>query len=195
MDGIEKIVAKIKAEAKAEIEAITAEAKAEAEAIAADSAAKAQAITAELTAHGRKNAAEREERLASVALLDARNATLAAKQELLNKAFDRALEKLCTLEDEAYIDLLAKLLVKASRTGKEQAVFNQKDRARVGEQAVARANEMLGGGALTPAENTHPIQGGFILVDGPIETNCAFETLVRLQKNGMAAEVAALLFG
>ena len=195
MDGIEKIVAKIEADAKAEIEALTAEAKAEADAIAADSAAKAQAITAELTAQGRKNAAEREERLASVALLDARNATLTAKQELLDRAFTRALEKLCTLEDEAYINLLAKLLAKASRTGKEQVALNPADRSRVGSAAVARANELLKGGALTLAESTRPIKGGFILIDGPIETNCAFETLVRLERNGMAAEVAALLFG
>jgi len=195
MDGIEKITAKIAADTQAEIDALTAAAKAEAEAIAAESAAKARAITAELTAQGQKTAAEREERLASVALLDARNATLAARQELLNKAFARALEKLCALEDEAYIDLLAKLLVKASRTGKEQAVFNEKDLGRVGKQAVSRANELLGAGALTPAEDTRPIQGGFILIDGLIETNCAFETLVRLEKNGMAAEVAALLFG
>ena len=195
MDGIEKITAKIAADTRAEIEAITAAAKAEADTIAAESAAKARAIAAELTAQGRKTAAEREERLASVALLDARNATLAAKQELLNKAFDRALEKLCTLEDEAYIDLLARLLVRASRTGKEQAAFNRKDCSRVGSEAVARANAMLGSGALTLAADTRPIQGGFILIDGNIETNCAFETLVRLEKNGMASEVAALLFG
>jgi thiol-disulfide isomerase/thioredoxin len=131
----------------------------------------------------------------SVALLDARNATLTAKQELLDRAFTRALEKLCTLEDEAYIDLLAKLLAKASRTGKEQVALNPADRSRAGSAAVAKANELLTGGALTLAESTRPIKGGFILIDGPIETNCAFETLVRLERSGMAAEVAALLFG
>ena len=195
MDGIEKITAKIAADTQAEIDALTAAAKAEAEAIAAESAAKAAAVTAELTAQGKKAAAEREERLAGVAQLDTRNAILAAKQEMLNRAFDLALEKLCNLEDEEYIDLLAKLLVKASRTGKEQAAFNQKDRNRVGKEAVTRANELLGSGTLTLDPGTRPIKGGFILVDGPIETNCAFETLVRLEKNSIAAEVASLLFG
>ena len=47
---------------------------------------------------------------------------------------------------------------------------------------------------LTLAEETRPIQGGFILLDGKVEVNCAFETLVRLQRTEMAAQVAAALF-
>lgn len=194
MDGIEKITAKIAADAQAEIDRLTAEAKAEADAITAAAAAKAQAITAELTAQGERAAAEREERMTSVAHLDARNASLAAKQTMLDKAFELALNKLCSLEDGAYVELLAKLLVKASRTGKELVAFNQADRDRVGKAAVARANELISGGSLTLAEGARNIQGGFILVDGRIETNCAFETLVRLERSNMAGEVAKTLF-
>ena len=51
-----------------------------------------------------------------------------------------------------------------------------------------------GTGMLTLAEETRPIQGGFILLDGKVEVNCAFETLVRLQRTEMAAQVAAALF-
>jgi V/A-type H+-transporting ATPase subunit E len=64
----------------------------------------------------------------------------------------------------------------------------------VGKQAVARANELLGGASLTPAAEPRSIRGGFILVDDRIETNCAFETLVRLERANMAGEVAKLLF-
>lgn len=195
MDGIEKITAKIGADARAEIDAMTAQAKAEAEAIAADSAAKAKAIAAELGARGKRAAAEREERMASVAQLDARNVALAAKQKLLDRAFDRALEKLCSLEDGEYTALLAKLLANASRTGKEQVAFSQPDRTRVGKAAVTKANELLGKkGALTLHEGTRAIRGGFILIDGRVETNCAFETLVRLERASMSGEVAKLLF-
>lgn len=194
MDGIEKITAKITADTQAEIDRLTADAQAQAEAIAADAAARARAITAELTAQGERAAAEREERMTSVAHLDARNASLAAKQTMLDRAFDLALTKLCSLDEDAYAELLAKLLVKASRSGREQVAFNQKDRSRVGKTAVTRANELLGGASLTLAADTRAIQGGFILVDGRIETNCAFETLVRLERTNMAGEVAKLLF-
>lgn len=227
MDGIEKITAKIIADAQVEIDELNARAQAEAKEIADAGCAKADAVKADLLEKGRKAAAEREERMASVAQLDARNVILTSKQEMLDKAFDRALEKLCTMEDEAYVELLGNLLVKASRSGREQVVFNQTDRARVGKAAVSRANELLakavapklpdeladtkvgafvdrvvsgvsaiaqGTAMLTMAEESRNIKGGFILIDGKVETNCAFETLVRLEKTNMAGEVAKLLF-
>ncbi len=228
MDGIEKITAQIEADTQREIDELTAQAQARAEEITAASKAQAEALKKDLAAKGAEAAALREERMASVAQLDARKAVLAAKQGTLDKAFDRALEKLCSLEDEAYIDLLAELLVRASRTGREQVAFSQKDRTRVGKAAVTRANELLaksvapklpdelteskvgsfvdkvvtgvsaiaqGTAMLTLAEESRNIRGGFILIDGKVETNCAFETLVRLEKNNMAGEVAKLLFG
>ena len=228
MDGIEKITAKIQSDNQAEIDQLTAQARAQADEITAASKARAEALTRELAERGKQAAAEREERMASVAQLDARKVALAAKQEMLDKAFDLALEKLCSMEDDAYIELLAQMLVKASRTGKEQVAFSVKDRNRIGKAVVTRANELLakavapklpeeltdskvgalvdkvvtgvsaiaqGTAMLTLAEETRPIRGGFILIDGKVETNCAFETLVRLERNNMAGEVAKLLFG
>lgn len=232
MDGIEKITAKIAADTQAEIDALTAQAQAEADGITADFRAQAGALKAELHARGVKDAEQREERMTSVAQLEGRKVSLAAKQAMLDRAFDRALEKLCALEGEACVELLAQLMVNASRSGREQVVFSQKDRARVGKAAVTRANELLakrvapelpkvstdsaavnaiaekvgkavtaasaiaqGTAMLTLAEETRPIQGGFILLDGKVETNCAFETLVRLEKNTMAGQAASLLFG
>ena len=194
MDGIEKITAKIAADAQAEADALLVQAREEAQAITNRAKAKADAIAAELGEKGRRAAAEREERMASVAQLDARKVQLAAKQELLDKAFDCALANLCATESGELTALLAGLLVKASRTGKEKVAFNVADRARVGKDAVLLANEK-GGLSLTLAEETRSIKGGFILVDGKVETNCAFETLVRLQRESMAGEVAKLLFG
>lgn len=232
MDGIEKITAKINADAQAEIDALMAKAEQEAAAVTADFQAKARALKQELEAKGGKAAAEREERMASVAQLEARKAELAAKQDLLDRTFDRALEKLCALKDSEYIDLLAGLIAEASSTGQEEILFSQADRDRVGERAVAKANELLakkagiqapevktgsgkldavvekvgkavaaataaakGAAALTLSAETRPIRGGFILREGKVEVNCAFETLVRLQRTEMAGEVAKALFG
>lgn len=232
MDGIEKITAKIAADAQAEIDALMAKAEQEAAAVTADFRAKAQALKQELGAKGKKAAAEREERMASVAQLEARKAELSAKQDLLDRTFDRALEKLCSLKDKEYIDLLAKLIAEASSSGQEEIIFSQADRARVGEAAVTKANELLakkagiqapevktgkgkldaivekvgkavtaataaakGAAALALSPETRPIRGGFILREGKVEVNCAFETLVRLQRTEMAGQVAKALFG
>lgn len=143
MNGIEKITERIEGDAQREIDEVLRSARAEAEGITERYRAQAERESADLIQRGEKAAAERVERLGSVAQLEARKLTLAAKQEMLDRAFERALQKLCTLPDEAYIDLLADLTVKAARSGREQVIFSQKDRSRVGKAVVTKANEML----------------------------------------------------
>ncbi len=227
MNGIEKITQRIDQDVQGEIDEILAKAKAEAAAITASYEAQAKKEAEEILARGAKNAAEREERLGSVAVLETKKLTLAAKQEMLGKAFEQALQKLNALPDEAYVALLAELAVKASSTGREQLIFSQKDRNRVGKQVVTAANEILakkvapklpdqiteskagailekvvtgvsaiaaGTGMLTLSEETRPMSGGFIMSDGDVEVNCAFETLVRLLRNEISGEVSKALF-
>ena len=131
MDGIEKITGRIAADAQKEADAILAEARRQAGEIAARYEAQAQKEREEIVARGRRNADERVERLAGVAQLDARKLELAAKQELLKRAYGLALEKLENLPDEQAVALLADLAVKASSTGREQVILSQKDRARL----------------------------------------------------------------
>lgn len=226
MNGIEKITARIQADAEQEIAAIQAETKAQCDAIAAQAQAQADRESADILARGGKAAAERLERLQSAAQMETRKLTLAAKQEVLGEAFDKAMEQLCSLSDAQYIDLLTNLAVKASATGREKLIFSQKDRTRVGKQVVIAANDVLlkdrtpelpssvadskvgniigkvlknttaqvTGTGLTLAEETRNIKGGFIMVDGDVELNCTFETLVRLQREKLEKEVANLLF-
>ena len=194
MDGIEKITGRIAADAGREIDEINAEARRQADEILARYEAQAKRDSEEILSRGKRNADERVERLASVAQLDARKLELAAKQEMLSKAYDLALEKLVNLPDKDYVTLLADLAVKASSTGKEAVIFSQKDRTRYGKQVVTQANERLKDGHLTMSEQTRPIQGGLILSDGDVEVNCTFETLVRLQRGEMDREVAKVLF-
>lgn len=194
MDGIEKITGRIAEDAGREIGEINAEARRQADEIMARYEAQAQRESEEILSRGRRNADERVERLASVAQLDARKLELAAKQEMLSKAYDLALEQLVNLPDKEYVDLLADLAVKASSTGREAVIFSQKDRARYGKAVVTQANEKLGDGHLTMSEQSRPIQGGLILSDGDVEVNCTFETLVRLQRGEMDREVAKVLF-
>jgi V/A-type H+-transporting ATPase subunit E len=192
MNGLERITGRIEAEAKSEVDAILDAGKAEAQKAIDAWRERIDAETRELTAKGEKAAAEREERLKSAAEMDARKTVLAAKQELVEEAFDRALEKLCALPEGEKLDLLAGLLARASHSGAEEAVFSAADRD-VGAKAVEKANA-ASGKRLTLSADTAPIRGGFILRDRNVEVNCAFETLVRLQKAESAGAVAKLLF-
>ncbi len=227
MDGIEKITARIQSDAAAELQQLRQQTDEQVKAIETQAQLQAEKEQDEILARGRKAADERLERLKSAAQMERRKLELAAKQEVVSEAFEKTLEKLCNLPDEDYIKLLTALILKAVSTGREQVIFSQRDRNRIGKQVVVAANEALvkdvvpelpealsnskvgsflgkvvnstaaqitGTGLLSLSEETRPIQGGFILVDGPVETNCSFETLIRLKREGLEKETAQLLF-
>ena len=194
MNGIEKITQRIETDTQAEIDRILGDARAEADDITDRYQAQANNEAAELAAKNQKAAAEREERLASTAQMEARKVGLAAKQEMVEKAYDLALEKLCSMPDEQYVKTVADLLVQAAPNGRGAVIFAPAERERIGEAAVRAANEKLHGGKLTLAEETRPLKGGFILSDGKVEVNCSFDTLVRLQKAETAGAAAKKLF-
>lgn len=227
MNGIDKIIGRISGDAQEEIDAILAEARAQAAEITAKYEAQAKAEADDILTRGERAAAERGERLASVAQLECRKANLAVKQEIIDDAFALAKQKLLALPEDEYVALLADLAVKASSTGREKLIFSQADRARVGKAVVVAANEKLaravspklpgevtdskagnfldkvvtgasailnGTAMLTLAEETRPMDGGFILSSGNTEVNCTFDTLIRLQRNELAGQVAKVLF-
>ena len=62
------------------------------------------------------------------------------------------------------------------------------------DKLVHNTTAVVTGTGLTLSEETRDIKGGFIMVDGDVEINCAFETLVRLQREQMEKKVADALF-
>ena len=224
MNGIEKITARIAEDGKAENDALLAQARAEAADIAAKYQAQAKAAAEEILAQGRRTAEERARHLDSMAQMECRKAALAAKQDVIEEAFQAAHKKLLDLPREQYVELLAKLAAQASTTGREKLIFSAKDHVEVGKAVVAAANKQLAGtaapkqpaeskagaildkvvagasallngaGMLTLAEETRPMDGGFILSDGAVEVNCTFDTLIRLQRGALAGEVSKVLF-
>lgn len=198
MTGIENITGRIQADAQAEIGRIQADARAEAEKIAAGWAARADRECAGLIARGEKSAREQADRLISAAGMESRQMALGAKQEMLDQAFELALNKLLSLPAADYTALLASLAASAARTGREELLLNQADRKRCGAQVVEQANALLSKAGrpaeLTLSRQTRPIRGGLLVSDGTVETNCALETLVRLSRTEMTGEVSRLLF-
>ncbi len=143
MNGLDKITARIEQDSQKEIDALLDQARAEAAKIAGEYAEQAKAEAEKILTRGKQAAAQREERLASVSQLDCRKAQLAARQEMLDEAFEAARKKLVTMPPEEYVDLLAGLVVKASTTGRETVIFSPRDRDTVGRAVVASANERL----------------------------------------------------
>lgn len=194
MNGIEKITARIKNDASAEAEAIRREGEEKAASIRAGYKAQAEENAKAAAQAGKEAAKRQEERLVSAAQMDAKKLLLSAKQACIDEAFDKAQEKLLALPDGEYAELLAKMAVKAAKTGREEIILSAKDRKRVGEQVAAKANALRKGAALVLAKETRDMAGGLVLRDGSVEINCAFETQMRVLRESMASDVAAILF-
>ena len=198
MNGIEKLTERIAADTDRERQSILAGGKAQAAEIRASYEALAESEYAESVAKGKQDAAERIERMGNVAQLEARKLRLSAKQEMLEKAFDLALKKLLNMPEPEYVDLLSKLAVEGSVSGREALILSVADRPRFGKKVVISANEKLEKAGktaeLTLAEESREFTGGLYIQDGKVETNCTFPTIVRMLKEQMSGQVAQILF-
>jgi len=195
MKGTEKIIAHIRADAEAKAEAILEKAEQQAAEIHAEYDGKASQVYADKLRAGTQACQEQMDSVQRLANMEAKKSMLAVKQEMVDRSFRLALEKLTKLPREQYIALLASLAAKAAVTGEETIVLNARDRKAVGQAVVKAANARIPNGKLTLSEREGSFAGGLILSRGSIEANCTLEQLVELERGRMSAEVAGDLFG
>ena len=192
MKGLDKIIGRIRADAQAEIDAIRAEGEAKAAEVTAAYAAQAEELLRSEAEKARQAAGEMAERSARSDTMDRSKATLSAKQDCIDEAFALAAKKLAALPREQYTDVLAAMAA-ASGVGDEEIIFAAAD-SDIADAVVAKANAAKSGAAFTRSAETRALEGGLILKRGDVEVNCAFATQLRLLRQTMAAEVAAILF-
>ncbi len=198
MNGIEKITDRIAVDTDSEVKALLEQAEQQASDILADYKAREETDYVQALEKGKADAADRIERLGSVAQLEARKRLLGARQEILEETFDAAQKQLLDMPEKDYIHLLAQLAVEGSSTGSEALVLSVTDRSRYGKRVVAAANEMLEAAgknaSMTLSEESREFTGGLYIQNGKIETNCTFPAIIRTLREEMASEVARVLF-
>ena len=192
MKGTEKIIAHIAADANAQAGAILAEAEAKCADIKAKYEEEASRLYSDRIREGVKACQDQEDGALRISRMEARKSVLAVKQEMVEKSFDLAQEKIVSLPEDRYVAFLAGLAKNASVTGDEEVILNERDRAAVGEKLVKAIN--AGGAHMKLSDETRDISGGLILRRGSIEANCSVELLVDLCKGEMASKLADILF-
>jgi V/A-type H+-transporting ATPase subunit E len=198
MNGIDKITARIEADAVADAARIAQEAQAQAETIRSDGDKKAQECYWQKVQQGVKATEDRASRLAKAADMEARKNILAYKQSVITEAFDRAEKRLLAMSGDEYINFLAGQAARASVTGREEIVLSQKDKKTYGSKVVSKANALLGtmgkSGKLTLAEEEGDFSGGLVLRQGNVSVNCTVAALMEQARETMASVVATELF-
>ena len=193
MKGTEKIIAHIQADAKAQADAILAQAEQQCASIREDYDKKAKEVYGEKIRVGVKSCQDRVDSMERIAQMEGKKSILALKQEMVSKSFDMACEKIVSLPEDKYIELLVKLASDAVVTKDEEILLNARDKAAIGEKFVKAVNAKLGGN-LHVSDETGDFAGGLILRRGSIEVNCTVELLVELCRSEMSAKIAGVLF-
>jgi len=198
MDGIDKITARIRSNAKAESDAVIAEAKLEVEEMLKVYEKEAVKQAEETARRGELKAAEHYNRREAIAELEARKKVLEAKQEMLDIAFNRVTKAITSLPVDMYIEFLSRLAARNSRTGIEQVLLTKDDREKYGAQVLLLANGLLAAeekhAGMSLSDETADIDGGLILRDGDVEVNCTIGVILQLIREEISGEVANVLF-
>lgn len=198
MNGIDRITASIEQDAVAEIEEIRSETEAKCREIKEKYELQAQEEYWAIVKQGMRDCESRVERLGSTAEMEAKKAVLAMKQSMVSKVFEMAIDRVCALPEQEYVDFCARQAAKAASSGVEELVFNARDKGAVGKKVAKAANDLLEErgvpGKLTVSSDTRDIRGGVIVKLGDIEANCAVEAIASTYRSEMASEVANALF-
>ena len=168
MNGIEKIISRMEADAKAERDAITAAAQQKAETIRHDYQATADALQQEAQVRRQAQNAERLEHLNGSSQMACRQRVLAVKQEVIDEAFSQAAQQLTQLPAEQYVPLLAALAAD-NGVGDEEILLSAADRQAVGQAVVDAANARKSGAAFRLSDETRETGGGLVLRRGKVE--------------------------
>jgi len=146
-----------------------------------------------------KDASEKRKRLIAYAELEARKQKLQAKQEMVEEAFEQAISRLSTLPAEQYGSILADMVLDVVKTGNEEIIVSNEDKNRLGPGFIETVNQMLKdkgiAGSIKLSGETREMRGGFILKAGDVEINNSFDTILRMKRDELEADVVRTLFG
>ncbi len=197
-EGADRIIQRILDDANARAESIKADARDKAKAVENEAREKASRKEEQILDQAKKDAEEQKRRIIGVAQLEARKDLLAAKQEMIGKAFEAALEQLLNLDDRAYFSMIHDMLLEYVETGTETVMFSAGDLERIPDNFWQEINQALvkqgKKGELKLSDEPRDIRGGFVLQAEGVEINCSFESLLEMKRDELEPEVAAVLF-
>ncbi len=193
--AVEDILKKIKADAEASASEIVAEGKAAGEKVLSEAREEIDAQKEKLMARARQHADEEKNRIITLARLSARRELLGEKQALIDRVFDETRKKILAMDEGAYRKLMRSFIEASVDTGNEEVIVDANE-TRIDQAFLDEVSKSLGkGNGLKLADEKRPIEGGFILHEGKVETNCTLDTILRDARERAETEVAAILFG
>ncbi len=195
--GAEKLIEKIRDDAQRDAEQYWQEAEAKKQALREAAERDIEKTVAQIERGAQEAAVENDRRMAAVNDLEYRKQELAAKQEMMGKAKDLAMQLLLALDDKAYLALMKKKLLECAKAG-SGAIAVGRDEKRITEAFLADVNAELkkgaGKGEVKLLPERRDIKGGFVFVEGGMEINMSLEAQLGEAWHESETDVAGILF-
>lgn len=188
----EAIVEKIISDAHLKADSIVAEANAKADEIISAAAEECKGYMYSFKSETDKMIFDVDARSKTVAELDARKLTLAAKTKVLDVVYERTLENLRNLDKEAYSALVFGMLENA-KDG-DVVTISERENDIVTKESLAEFAKKKGI-KLTLAEQAGDFDGGIVLGENGVDKNFTLEVEVALLKEQTEAKTAKEIFG
>ena len=197
MSNLNNITSKIIKDAEEKRDEILNAAQVESDSIIAKETKKAKNLEVELIEKAKIEAKARENRVISNARLKVRNNELKAKQDMISKVFEKAVERLNSLSTLEYKEYILRALDSLDLEGTEILIINKKDEDVINDKFLLDLNNKLIGlgkkGKISILTNGN-FDRGFILDRNGIQINNTFESLVKSLRSELELEVTKVLF-
>lgn len=197
MTGLDKIISAIDSAGTTDAEEIIRSAREECERINSESKARAEEDCAAIIAKARDDASLLSHISESGAAIEGKKMLLSARQQVVDGIIADALERLRSLPDSEYFDVISGICVRYASKGSGELVLSETDKARMPSDFIGSLNEKLAdrGAQLSVAADTVETGGGFVLRYGGVEENCTFGALVEEKRELISDNLSKLLFG
>lgn len=196
--AVEDIKEKIISDAHNSAQQIIQDAENKAEEIIEKAKREAESIKQKILNQINKEIAVSREKIIAEANLEARKSILSIKQEIINKVFDNALNKILELEDEKYLSLIKKIILNNIEKGNETIFISSCDKDRITDEFIQEINRELvkngKEGNLSLSDTFLEIKGGVVLGSGNIRKNSSLELIFRKIREELEGEISQYLF-
>lgn len=197
MSNLNNLTSKILNDAEEKKNYILADAEAQKDRIISKKINRAEADKEEIITKANIEAEVKKARIISNAKLSVRNDMLRAKQDVISKVFNKAIEKLQNISRDEYKSYIESTLRALELEGEEIIIINEIDKDIFSNEFLEALNKELESkgkkGSIT-LNMEGKFNGGFILDRNGIQINNTFEALINSLRGELEFEVNKVLF-
>lgn len=192
MNGKEAIIADIIEKAESAAAGIVSDAQAEKDALIGQVKTEENKKREDALASAAKAAESVVERRKTLGELEARKTRLAAKQQVIDSAYEEAIKKILNMTDHIYREFIGNLIFEYAEDG-DKIVICERDSKRLHADWLSGICKKSGKN-LKFAEEFHKGRGGIILIGRKYDKNLTLEAMINSLRESTLAEASKRLF-